>query len=95
MMRSHFSSEDQELENGRVMNFGDALYTRNAVAFKQKLQNHLSLFDGQVHAVKRILARLQKRLRALAAFEALVAVAVFTVALAFGSAVVTRHCESP
>jgi hypothetical protein len=73
------------------MDFGDALDARNAVAFKQELQDHLGFLDRQVHALKRLLLRFSEGFRAGLAAEALKPVAVPSEALAFGTAVVARH----
>jgi hypothetical protein len=36
-----------------MVNAGDALHARNAIAFKQEPENHFSLFDRQVHSTQR------------------------------------------
>jgi hypothetical protein len=78
-----------------MVDFGNALHGGNRVAFEQELQDQFGLLDRQVHAIKRLLAWLQERLGTLLALEPLATFAVFTVLLAFGTAVVTRHCDSP
>lgn len=87
--------EHQKLEDRGVMNFRQSLDTRNAVHFEQQLENHLGFLDGQVHAVQRLLLRLQERLGTLAALIPLITLAVASVAFAFGSAIVASHCGSP
>ena len=46
--------EYKQLQDGRVMDIGNALHGRNRVAFEQKLQNHFGLLDRQIHAFKRL-----------------------------------------
>jgi len=70
----------------------EAHHARNAVAFEQESQNHLGFFDGQVHAVKRVVACVREH---LAALGTLVALAVLALAKlpALGPAIVTGHFE--
>ncbi len=63
--------QHQQLENRSVMDVGNALHGRNAVAFEQELQNHFGLLDGQIHAVKRLIAGIREYLAALVALIAL------------------------
>jgi len=78
-----------------MMHFGDALNARNTVAFKQKSEHQLGLFETEIHAVQRLFLRLQERLRALATLIPLITLAVASMAFAFGSAIVAGHCGSP
>ena len=41
-----FASENEQLQDGRVMDIGNALDSRNRVAFEQEFQDHLGLLDG-------------------------------------------------
>src|SRR5579863_510383 len=87
------ASEDQEFQNRGVVNFSEALHTRNAVAFEQEFQNHFGLLDGQVHSVKRIVSRLREGLAALTALVSRKLVSRLSELAAFGSAVVARHLD--
>lgn len=51
------ASEDKQLQDRCVMDCGDPLNARNAIAFEQKTQNHFGLFDRQVHPFERLIAR--------------------------------------
>jgi hypothetical protein len=83
-----FAGEDQKLKNCGVMNPSNAFGRRNAVSFKQKLENHFSVANGRVHAVQRGVMRFGESLRALATAKALKPIAVLAKALAFGAAIV-------
>jgi hypothetical protein len=85
------ASEHQEFQDGRVVNLGQPLDTRNGVAFEQHPQNHFSLLDWQVHAVQRLFLRLGERLVALAALVAGKPVAMFAELAALGTAVMAGH----
>ncbi len=65
----------------------------NAVALQEQPQNHLGFLNGQVHAVKRLIAGVGEH---LAALDALIALAIFpfTELAAVDPAIVTGHWES-
>ena len=73
-----------------MVNVGQPDYARNAVALKQELENHLRFLDGQVHAVKGVIACIGEHLAALRALVALAVLALpeFT---AFGTAGMAGH----
>lgn len=71
---------------------GNALHAGNAVTLQEHLQNRFSLFDGQVHAVKGVIAGVREHLPALRALIALT-ITAFSKATAFSTAVVAGHCD--
>lgn len=75
------------------MNARKAFRARNAVAFEQEPKHTLSLFARQVHSLKRPFVGFSEGLRAFAAAETLVAVAVFAEPLALDTAVVAGHVD--
>lgn len=87
------ASNYQQFENRGVVDFGEPLNTRNAIAFENHAQNYLGSLDGQIHAVQGFVLRFGERFRALAAAESLKPVTMFSEASALGSAVVTRHSD--
>jgi len=84
-----FSSRNEAI---RVVNFCRALDAGNAIAFQQELENHLGFFDGQIHAVQRVVAGVREYLAALIALVAL-AVTALAKFSTFDTAIVAGHCE--
>jgi len=74
-----------------MVNFGHALYARYAVAFQQELEDLFRFLNGQVHALRGLLARFLESLAAQTALIPLIALAVSPFALTFGFAIVARH----
>jgi chaperone required for assembly of F1-ATPase len=89
------ADQNQQFQNGRMMNAAHALNAGDGVAFEPHREYQFGLLDGHVHAIQVILSRLQKSLRALATLISLVALAVVSLALTFGAAIVASHCDSP
>ena len=70
----------------------DALDGGDAVTFPQEAENHLSLLNGQVHAVQRVVAGIREHLAALRTLVAL-AVLAFTELPAICTAIVEGDCS--
>jgi hypothetical protein len=83
--------EYEQFQNRGVMHAGYALDARNRITFEQHRENQLGFLGRDVHAVQVILARLLEELRALAALIPLVTLAVASLALTFGTAIVAGH----
>jgi hypothetical protein len=86
---------DQQLQDRGVMHLRGAFDARHGVSFEQETDNHLRLLHGQVHTIKWLVLRREEGLGALLALKALVTLAVFTVLLTFGPAIVAGNCDSP
>jgi hypothetical protein len=94
MTRSHFlASKNQEFKNSGVMYASDALDAGHAISFEQETENSLSFVNGRVHPVQQIGVRLSECFRALTTAEPLKSVAMFSEALAFGTAIVAGHAD--
>ena len=70
------ASEHQQLQNRAVVDVGNALDARNAVAFEQELRTISAFSIGRYMPSRWLLLRLQERLGALAALEPLITFAV-------------------
>ena len=66
-----FAREDQQFQNRAVVDAGHPLHAGDAVAFEKHFKNEFRFVYRQVHAVQRIVLKLQENLRALAALESL------------------------